>query len=112
MRLDPPRLVTSSLTQRYYIVTHGTVDGEKLVADSKYDVTQEVTKLIAKTIAATLRYSASDPLTDKQADDVGNQLEKGTPEEWDCCPLCQEVVCDGHCPLHDVRKALSPVSFP
>ena len=26
------------------------------------------------------------------------------PDDWDCCPLCQETDCDDDCPLRPVRS--------
>lgn len=37
-------------------------------------------------------------------------IEKFPPEDWWTCPLCQEVICDSHCPLEPVRAALQKES--
>jgi hypothetical protein len=33
-------------------------------------------------------------------------MEHSAPGEWDCCPLCEEVVCDDDCPLYVTRAGV------
>jgi hypothetical protein len=38
--------------------------------------------------------------------DVIWTMEHVEPADWDCCPLCEEVVCDDGCPLYSVRAGV------
>jgi hypothetical protein len=35
--------------------------------------------------------------------DAADELENTPPDEWVCCPICQEVVCDDGCPACPMR---------
>lgn len=59
-------------------------------------------------VAETLRFLADGWVRDEDDQrwlrDVAEQIERElTP---DCCPLCEEIVCDDHCPLAPVRAGL------
>lgn len=65
------------------------------------------------TIAATLRFLASgwirnadDPSSEddrRWLRETADQIEHTTPEDWWCCPLCEETRCDEGCPLAPLR---------
>lgn len=68
------------------------------------------------TIAATLRQVASwgssilisravNDLDETELRRLADEVENGDASEWICCPLCEEIDCDGGCPLHDFRAA-------
>lgn len=31
--------------------------------------------------------------------ETADEIEQSGPEDWICCPLCAEVICDEGCPL-------------
>lgn len=37
--------------------------------------------------------------------ETADVIEQGSPEDWDCCPLCEEVTCDDGCPVKPIRRA-------
>ena len=63
------------------------------------------TDTVVKTTAATIRYLAGWFDTGPGLPDLLEtaRLVETTDENDICCPVCQEVVCDEHCPLATVR---------
>jgi hypothetical protein len=69
-------------------------------------------ELIRKTTAATLRQVAEWGLrfdgstvesTCGELHGIANKVEQLDPDDDLCCPVCEEVECDGGCPLESVR---------
>jgi hypothetical protein len=68
---------------------------------------------IAAAVAATLRYLAGQPTTDSDLRDwmaetaaqvavlTADQLRAST------CPVCEEMTCDGGCPLEGIRAGVT-----
>lgn len=76
--------------------------------------TDETTKAA---VAATFRYITEWGLAyeretaAKAADDfrhIADEIDNLDPERDVCCPVCQEVTCDDHCPLAPVRNGGQP----
>lgn len=58
-------------------------------------------------VAATLRQVAWAAGSDGEwFHEVADEVERGDVVEWICCPLCQEVMCDGGCPLAVLRAGV------
>lgn len=74
------------------------------------DVIDPVDKLRIETTAATLRYSAGimfslDEKMAKALYGVAEELERVEDvTAWICCPVCEEVICDGGCPLASIKR--------
>lgn len=73
--------------------------------------TAAITLNTIRTVALTLRQLAGWgvsrlDMTDQAFRDLADQVEALTTTDWWSCPMCEEVVCDGGCPLEYVREAL------
>lgn len=66
----------------------------------------EVNAAITQATIRTLRIAAEwgGALTTETCLEVAGQVEAGHLDE--CCPVCEEVRCDDHCPLAEVRKGM------
>lgn len=63
-------------------------------------------EIIRTATAATLRQVAGWVSDDSLRDsiyDAAELVERSGPEDWDCCPVCEEVECDDGCPLEPIR---------
>jgi len=75
------------------------------------DLARAVTLNTIRTVALTLRQlagwgTARQEMSDQEFRDLADQVEATTTTDWWSCPMCEEVVCDGGCPLEHVREAL------
>jgi len=75
------------------------------------DLARAVTLNTIRTVALTLRQLAGWgvsrlDMTDQAFRDLADQVEATTTTDWWSCPMCEEVTCDGGCPLEHVRDAL------
>ncbi len=72
-------------------------------------MTGELSDAIRAAVAATLRQSAGWLVDDINLRDtfyeVANTVATTTPDQWDCCPLCDEMTCDEGCALEPLRTA-------
>ena len=59
-------------------------------------------------VVATLRKASQHQKCDGDRQDL-EWVAQEVEADWDgaCCPLCQEVTCDGDCPLAAVRTAVT-----
>lgn len=64
------------------------------------------------TVVTTLRFLASGWVAgeddQKWLAETADHIEQTTPDDWWTCPLCEESVCDDHCPLAAVRGGSTP----
>jgi hypothetical protein len=74
-------------------------------------MSEELIQLIVKTTVNTLRQVAWVQNMDYGSvslSEMADDVEQATIDSLsEICPLCEEVVCDGGCPLEPVRKELS-----
>ena len=73
---------------------------------------EPVDRTDAEIVVATLRHVASwlDSSDRSMLLEAADQTILDEAAGWGdcyCCPICQEVVCDKHCPLYPVRAASS-----
>jgi hypothetical protein len=59
-------------------------------------------------VIETLRFMASGWVTGDEnwqyLGDKADELERTEPDDWWCCPLCEETECDSGCPLAPLRQ--------
>jgi hypothetical protein len=63
--------------------------------------------LIVSTVERTLRTAAMWLESDKDSEmliETANMVKAQGADEL-CCPVCEEIECDGGCPLETLRKA-------
>lgn len=84
------------------------------------DVPSSQTERVAS-IVETLRYVAGSMSVDAEDGEqrerdlsyqawlieTADRIDSTSPDDWWCCPVCEEAVCDSHCPLAPVRRRQS-----